>query len=172
MKAILVLISLSAALCWAQDDCKPSALNVPEAKYPCVYPDGRATFRVNAPNAQKVSGVVVTDQMPSAPFSISKPLPIRTVTFCAFGALTRNVARPSGYTHGYLASGTFSAEGLQSSCAQQSAALRLINTSMAFMISPWDQCRADFLISAGAAESPRPADGRRAACRCSRGASR
>ncbi|HLH20080.1 MAG TPA: alpha/beta hydrolase-fold protein [Bryobacteraceae bacterium] len=55
MKAILVLISLSAALCWAQDDCKPSALNVPEAKYPCVYPDGRATFRVNAPNAQKVT---------------------------------------------------------------------------------------------------------------------
>jgi enterochelin esterase-like enzyme len=30
-------------------------LNVPEAKYPCVYPDHRAMFRVIAPNAQKVS---------------------------------------------------------------------------------------------------------------------
>src|SRR3954462_3712049 len=35
-------------------DCKPSALNVPEAKYPCVYADNRATFRVVAPDAQKV----------------------------------------------------------------------------------------------------------------------
>jgi 1,4-alpha-glucan branching enzyme len=42
---------------WGQSptDCKPSALNVPEAKYPCVYPDHRAMFRVIAPNAQKVS---------------------------------------------------------------------------------------------------------------------
>ena len=35
--------------------CWKSALNVPEAKYPCVYPDHRAMFRVIAPNAQKVS---------------------------------------------------------------------------------------------------------------------
>jgi enterochelin esterase family protein len=44
-------------MCWAQatDDCKPSALNIPEAKYPCVYPDNRAMFRVIAPDAQKVS---------------------------------------------------------------------------------------------------------------------
>jgi len=44
-------------MCWGQSaaDCKPSALNIPEAKYPCVYPDHRAMFRVIAPNAQKVS---------------------------------------------------------------------------------------------------------------------
>jgi enterochelin esterase family protein len=30
-------------------------LNVPEAKYPCVYSDKRAMFRVIAPNAQKVT---------------------------------------------------------------------------------------------------------------------
>jgi enterochelin esterase family protein len=36
------------------DDCKPSALNIPQAKYPCVYPDKRAMFRVIAPDAQKV----------------------------------------------------------------------------------------------------------------------
>ncbi len=36
-------------------DCVPSALNVPGAKYPCVYPDHRAMFRVVAPDALKVS---------------------------------------------------------------------------------------------------------------------
>src|SRR4030095_11599698 len=41
---------------WSQstDQCVPSALNIPEAKYPCVYPDRRALFRVVAPDAQKV----------------------------------------------------------------------------------------------------------------------
>ena len=29
-------------------------LNIPEAKYPCVYGNNRATFRVVAPDAQKV----------------------------------------------------------------------------------------------------------------------
>ena len=43
------------------------------------------------------SGVVVTVQAPSAPFAMSKPFPaIRTCTFCASGATSRNVARPSG----------------------------------------------------------------------------
>ena len=36
------------------DDCVPSALNIPEAKYPCLYRDHRALFRVVAPDAQKV----------------------------------------------------------------------------------------------------------------------
>ena len=35
-------------------DCKPNALNIPGAPYPCVYPDRRVTFRVAAPDAQKV----------------------------------------------------------------------------------------------------------------------
>ena len=35
-------------------DCKPSALNIPGAPYPCIYPDNRVTFRVAAPDAQKV----------------------------------------------------------------------------------------------------------------------
>lgn len=57
MKSIFVLGALAGSMCWGQTggDCKPSALNVPEAKYPCVYPDHRAMFRVIAPNAQKVS---------------------------------------------------------------------------------------------------------------------
>jgi enterochelin esterase family protein len=43
-------------MCFGQatDDCKPSTLNIPGAQYPCVHPDRRATFRVMAPDAQKV----------------------------------------------------------------------------------------------------------------------
>ena len=55
MKFFPVLL-LVAALGWAQgeDECKPSSLNIPGAKYPCVYADGRVTFRLKAPEAQKV----------------------------------------------------------------------------------------------------------------------
>jgi len=45
----------SPATAAATGDCQPSALNVPGANYPCVYPDNRVLFRVVAPNAQKVT---------------------------------------------------------------------------------------------------------------------
>ena len=53
----LILMTISCAVCWGQaaDECKPSVLNIPEAKYPCIYPDNRAMFRVIAPDAQKVT---------------------------------------------------------------------------------------------------------------------
>lgn len=53
---ILTLALLGSVLCFGQatDDCKPSSLNIPGSKYPCVYPDHRATFRLVAPDAQKV----------------------------------------------------------------------------------------------------------------------
>ena len=56
MKNIFILAAMSCALCWGQHpaDCKPSALNIPEAKYPCIFPDNRVMFRVIAPDAQKV----------------------------------------------------------------------------------------------------------------------
>ncbi len=52
----IILLFLASGICWAQPpaDCKPSALNIPGAPYPCVFPDHRAMFRVNAPDAQKV----------------------------------------------------------------------------------------------------------------------
>ena len=52
----LVFLLLSCGLCWGQtpDECRPSTLNVPGAQYPCVHPDQRATFRLVAPDAQKV----------------------------------------------------------------------------------------------------------------------
>jgi len=53
---ISMLVLLGCGLCWGQttDECKPSSLNIPGAQYPCVYPDHRATFRLVAPDAQKV----------------------------------------------------------------------------------------------------------------------
>ena len=56
MNKLLTLTLLACGLSWAQpaDDCKPSSLNIPNAKYPCVYPDNRVAFRVVAPDARKV----------------------------------------------------------------------------------------------------------------------
>lgn len=47
---------LACLVCQAQPtgECKPSSLNIPGAPYPCVHPDLRVTFRVSAPDAQKV----------------------------------------------------------------------------------------------------------------------
>ncbi len=57
MKSVLIITAVGCGLGWGQaaDVCKPSTLNIPEAKYPCVYPDNRAMFRVVAPDAQKVT---------------------------------------------------------------------------------------------------------------------
>jgi enterochelin esterase-like enzyme len=54
--AIGVLAALGARPGWAQSagECVPSTRNIAGAKYPCLYPDRRALFRVVAPEAQKV----------------------------------------------------------------------------------------------------------------------
>jgi enterochelin esterase-like enzyme len=56
MTSKLILMAFVCGLCCAQtpDECKPSSLNIPGAPYPCVYPDRRVSFRVAAPEAQKV----------------------------------------------------------------------------------------------------------------------
>jgi enterochelin esterase family protein len=53
---LLILPLLTCGLYQAQaaDECKPSSLNIPGAPYPCIHPDRRVTFRVAAPDAQKV----------------------------------------------------------------------------------------------------------------------
>lgn len=57
MKRILALAAISCGFAFGQapEVCTPSVYNVPSAKYPCVYSDHRAVFRVIAPNAQKVT---------------------------------------------------------------------------------------------------------------------
>jgi enterochelin esterase family protein len=56
MTSKLVLAALAGGLCLGQapEGCKPSALNVPGAQFPCVYSDNRVMFRVAAPDAQRV----------------------------------------------------------------------------------------------------------------------
>ena len=56
MDTKLVWTLLACGWCWGQaaNECKPSALNIPEAKYPCTLPDNSVAFRVAAPDAQKV----------------------------------------------------------------------------------------------------------------------
>src|SRR5450631_3299159 len=53
---VFALALLGCGLCCGQaaEDCRPSTLNVPGARYPCVYPDRRATFRLVAPDAHQV----------------------------------------------------------------------------------------------------------------------
>ncbi len=59
----LAFLLLGCGLGWGQtaEECKPSSLNIPGAQYPCVYPDHRATFRLVAPDAQKVQVKVGKD---------------------------------------------------------------------------------------------------------------
>jgi enterochelin esterase family protein len=52
-----LILALAAAVSMAQapaDDSKPASSNVLNAQYPRVHADGRVTFRITAPNAQKV----------------------------------------------------------------------------------------------------------------------
>jgi enterochelin esterase family protein len=57
MKSLPLLILLACGFCHAEttDGCVPSALNIPEAKYPCIHSDHRVLFRFLAADAQKVS---------------------------------------------------------------------------------------------------------------------
>src|SRR5512146_2088657 len=57
MKSTLIWLALGAAtVCWGQapPNCTPNPLNIPEAKYPCIFPDNKVMYRVNAPNATSV----------------------------------------------------------------------------------------------------------------------
>ena len=56
MNRTLLLTLLACGACWAQaaDDSKPATSNVMGSEYPRVHPDSRVTFRLKAPNAQKV----------------------------------------------------------------------------------------------------------------------
>jgi len=59
----LALLLVGCGVCWGQttDECQPSPLNIPGAQYPCVHPDQRATFRLEAPEARAVQVKVGKD---------------------------------------------------------------------------------------------------------------
>ena len=56
MKAIVLLSTLACAFCWGQaaDESKPASTNLMGQEYPRVHADNRVTFRLRAPDAQKV----------------------------------------------------------------------------------------------------------------------
>jgi enterochelin esterase-like enzyme len=56
MKRLLALALFASSVAFPQPagDSKPAASNVMNAQYPRVHTDGRVSFRVNAPTAQKV----------------------------------------------------------------------------------------------------------------------
>jgi enterochelin esterase-like enzyme len=54
LPACLAVLFATLATAQAPDDSVPAPTNVPGAQYPRVYPDGRVTFRLVAPTAQKV----------------------------------------------------------------------------------------------------------------------
>lgn len=58
---LVAMVVVACGMAWGQGagECVPSRLNIPGAKYPCVYGDGRAMFRVVAPEAQKVQVRIV-----------------------------------------------------------------------------------------------------------------
>ncbi|MGJ5817216.1 alpha/beta hydrolase-fold protein [Paludibaculum fermentans] len=49
-----LMVAASPMFAQGTGECRPSTLNIPGAQYPCVYADHRATFRLVAPDAQKV----------------------------------------------------------------------------------------------------------------------
>lgn len=55
MRTVIVALTLSASMAQAPaDDSRPASSNVLNAQYPRVHADNRVTFRLTAPNAQKV----------------------------------------------------------------------------------------------------------------------
>ncbi len=76
---LMVLLAGCTALAQPPEDCKPSALNIPGAPYPCIRPDRTAMFRVSAPNAQKVQvktagGVEMTKKEDGLWYATTPPL--------------------------------------------------------------------------------------------------
>jgi enterochelin esterase family protein len=72
------LALLSCRLCGQPtDECKPSALNIPGAPYPCVYADRRVAFRVAAPEAKKVQvrlgGIHEMSRDPDGQWTVTLP---------------------------------------------------------------------------------------------------
>jgi len=59
-RLVAVLVGVTAIMLSASASaqvpagCAANALNIPGALFPCIYPDGRVTFRVAAPDAQRV----------------------------------------------------------------------------------------------------------------------
>jgi len=79
MKSTLILLALGAGLSWAQapTGCTPNPLNIPEAKYPCIFSDNRVMYRVIAPSATSVKvGSLTLTKGPDNVWGGTTPQPV------------------------------------------------------------------------------------------------
>jgi enterochelin esterase-like enzyme len=71
---LLTILLVTACVSWSQapDDSKPASSNVPGSPYPRIHPDLRVSFRVNAPNAQKVQIKPGGDGLGKGPYDMTR----------------------------------------------------------------------------------------------------
>jgi enterochelin esterase-like enzyme len=74
MTKALIILAFAGCLLRAQspDDSTPAASNVPGSAYPRIHPDLRITFRVSAPNAQKVQLKPGGDGLGKGPYEMTR----------------------------------------------------------------------------------------------------
>jgi enterochelin esterase-like enzyme len=106
--------ALAGISAWGQppSDCRPSALNIPGAPYPCVYPDNRVMFRVVAPEAHKVRvrlgpGFDMTKEPDGLWYVTTTPLVVgfHYYTLSIDGAVVADPATRSFFGSGFYNSG-------------------------------------------------------------------
>lgn len=105
VNASVLFVSLSCGLAWSQpaDDSKPATSNVLNAQYPRVHADLRATFRLNAPEAQKVQVAMGRNRYDMARaadrmwYATTPPL-VPGFHYYSFIVDGANVADPSSHT--------------------------------------------------------------------------
>ncbi len=105
VNASVLFVALSCGLAWSQpaDDSKPATSNVLNAQYPRVHADLRATFRLNAPEAQKVQVAMGRNRYDMARaadgmwYATTPPL-VPGFHYYSFIVDGANVADPSSHT--------------------------------------------------------------------------
>ncbi len=104
---LMFVLILGAGLCRAEApaNCTPNPLNIPEAKYPCIFPDNRVMYRVIAPNAQSVRvGSLALTKGPDNIWSGTTPQPaVEGFHYYSLNIDGATVADPS--TRTYFGSG-------------------------------------------------------------------
>jgi enterochelin esterase-like enzyme len=106
MTKTTILLLVASGLAWAQpaDDSKPASSNVMNAPYPRIHSDLRATFRLDAPDAQKVQVLIAHgkyDMTRAADglWYVTTPPLVPGFHYYAFNVDGANVADPSSHTY-------------------------------------------------------------------------
>ena len=105
LKSAILLVLAAGSLAWAQpaDDATPAPSNVMNAQYPRILPDLRVTFRLNAPDAQKVQvsiahGKYDMSRATDGLWYVTTPPLVPGFHYYSFLVDGANVADPSSHT--------------------------------------------------------------------------